>query len=93
MSPNNSRLASIPYRTFLWPLLVGVIVVLVNMQWLQLYELLNAPQADSLVYLTEAYNDYWAMRNLEFPYLFEKYIIWGNISIIIVELVNNRNNY
>jgi hypothetical protein len=78
MNPNNSQLVDISYRAFLWPLLAGAIVVLLNIQWLQMYQLLNAPQADSLVYLTEAYNDYWAMRNLEFPYLFEKYITWGN---------------
>lgn len=78
MSSSNSKLVNISFMAFFWPLLAGAIVVMLNTQWLQMYQLLNAPQADSLVYLTEAYNDYWAMRNLEFSYLFEKYITWGN---------------
>ncbi|MDG1143568.1 MAG: hypothetical protein P8N92_02820, partial [Burkholderiales bacterium] len=78
MSGDNSQMVNITHRVFLWPLSVALIVVLLNMQWLELYHLLNAPQADSLVYLTEAYNDYWAMRNLEFQFLFEKYVVSGN---------------
>jgi hypothetical protein len=78
MSRDSSQMANINYKAFLWPLSIGLITVLFNIRWLEVYHLLNAPQADSLVYLTEAYRDYWAMRNLEFRFLFEKYIVLGN---------------
>ena len=48
------------------------------MQWMNLHLLINAPQADSLVYMTEAYNDYWLIRNWDWLGLFHKYVTAGN---------------
>jgi len=68
----------IPGRIFLVPLLLAGLIGVLNLQWLKLYQLMNAPQADSLVYLTEAYNDYWSIRNWDWAHLFQKYVTHGN---------------
>lgn len=63
-----------PLKLLILPLLAGGIVVLLNLQWMRLYQLINAPTADSLVYLTEAYNDYWTLRGEGIGHLLEKYL-------------------
>jgi hypothetical protein len=77
MIDRNSQETSIPLKIFLPPLIVGTIVALLNLQWMQIFQLLNAPQADSLVYMTESFNDYWSMRNGDFYGQFEKYVLHG----------------
>ena len=62
-----------PLKILLLPLLVGTLIALLNIKWMQLFQLLNAPQADSLVYMTESFNDYWSMRNGDISGLFKKY--------------------
>jgi hypothetical protein len=78
MIQSNNQMQQISPKAFFLPLIVGIVVVLLNAQWLNLYQLMNAPQADSLVYLTEAYNDYWSIRNWEWGHLFNKYVVAGN---------------
>jgi hypothetical protein len=78
MIDRNSQETSIPLKTFLLPLIVGAVVTLLNLQWMQIFQLLNAPQADSLVYMTESFNDYWSIRNGDFYGQFEKYILRGD---------------
>jgi 4-amino-4-deoxy-L-arabinose transferase-like glycosyltransferase len=63
-----------PLKLLILPLLLGGTIVLLNLQWLCLYQLINAPTADSLVYLTEAYNDYWTLRGEGIGHLLEKYL-------------------
>lgn len=65
-------------RAYVLPVALGIFICLLNIQWMNLYLLINAPQADSLVYMTEAYNDYWAIRSLNLSSLFDKYITAGN---------------
>jgi 4-amino-4-deoxy-L-arabinose transferase-like glycosyltransferase len=77
MTDHNTQETSIPSKVFLPPLIVGTVVALLNLQWMQIYQLLNAPQADSLVYLTESFSDYWSMRNGDFYGQFEKYVLRG----------------
>lgn len=67
-----------PLKILLLPLLVGTLIALLNIKWMQLFQLLNAPQADSLVYMTESFNDYWSMRNGDISGLFKKYFLDGN---------------
>lgn len=84
----------IPVRIFLVPLLLAGLIGVLNLQWLKLYQLMNAPQADSLVYLTEAYNDYWLIRSWDWAHLFQKYVssgtqqtsplLWGTASIFFM---------
>jgi hypothetical protein len=63
-----------PFKLLILPLLLGATIVLLNLQWMRLYQLINAPTADSLVYLTEAYNDYWMLRGEGIGHLLEKYM-------------------
>ena len=70
-------------RRFSWklvliPAIVGVIVALINFQWMRKFQLVNAPTADSLVYLTEAYRDYWIFHDQGFGTLLSKYVSVGN---------------
>jgi len=84
----------IPGRIFLVPVLLAGLIGVLNLQWLKLYQLMNAPQADSLVYLTEAYNDYWSIRSWDWAHLFQKYVssgtqqtsplLWGTASIFFM---------
>ena len=84
----------IPASIFVLPLLLAGLIGVLNIQWLHLYQLINAPQADSLVYLTEAYNDYWSIRSWDWGHLFQKYVtsgtqqtsplLWGTASIFFL---------
>ena len=69
---------SISPNIFILPIFSGVFVALLNIKWMQLFQLINAPQADSLVYITESFNDYWSLRNGDFTGLFKKYFLDGN---------------
>jgi hypothetical protein len=53
----------LPRRLFVVPLAIGLVLVALNLQWLRLYQLQNAPTADALVYLSEAYRDFWLVRD------------------------------
>ncbi len=77
MTDHSTQGISIPLKVFLPPLIVGTVVALLNLQWMQIFHLINAPQADSLVYMTESFNDYWSMRNGDFYGQFEKYVLSG----------------
>lgn len=66
-----------PRKLLLIPVGLGVVVALLNLQWMQVYQLINAPKADSLVYLTEAYRDYWMLRDEGIGKLLTKYIVVG----------------
>ena len=77
MTDHSTQGISIPLKVFLPPLIVGTVVALLNLQWMQIFHLINAPQADSLVYMTESFNDYWSMRNGDFYGQFEKYVLHG----------------
>ena len=64
-----------PRNILTLPLIFGVVVVLFNLQWMRIYHLINSPSvADSLVYLTEAFNDFWAFRENGIGELIKKYI-------------------
>ena len=78
MTDHNTQGTSIPIKVFLPPLIAGIVVTLLNLQWMQMFQLLNAPPADSLVYMTESFNDYWSMRKGDFYGQFEKYVLRGN---------------
>jgi len=69
---------SFPLNVFILPLFIGTIIALLNIQWMQSFQLLNAPQADSLVYMTESFNDYWSLKNGDISGLFKKYFLDGN---------------
>jgi len=69
---------SFPLKILILPLFIGTIIALLNIQWMQLFQLLNAPQADSLVYMTESFNDYWSFKNGDISGLFKKYFLDGN---------------
>lgn len=43
-----------------------------------MYQLSSAPVSDSLVYMTEAFNDYWLFRSGKFSTFFYKYYVIGN---------------
>jgi hypothetical protein len=60
------------------PILMGIVLLLLNFQWMILFKLPNAPSADSLVYITEALNDYWLLRSGDFGSLLTKYYLVGN---------------
>ena len=77
MIDHSSKATSIPLKVFLPPLIVGAVVTLLNLQWMQIFQLLNAPQADSLVYITESFSSYWSMRNGAFYDQFYKYVLSG----------------
>lgn len=66
-----------PRKLLLIPVGLGVAVALLNLQWMQIYQLINAPKADSLVYLTEAYRDYWMLRDEGIGKLLAKYVVAG----------------
>lgn len=78
MTDYKVQATSFPFNIFLLPLLSGALITFFNIQWMQLFQLLNAPQADSLVYMTESFNDYWAMKNGDITGLFKKYFWNGN---------------
>ena len=65
-------------KNIFMPLFAGTLIALFNIKWMQLFQLLNAPQSDSLVYMTESFNDYWSMKNGDISYLFKKYFWNGN---------------
>jgi len=69
---------SFPLKVFILPLFIGTVIALLNIQWMQSFQLLNAPQADSLVYITESFNDYWSLKNGDTSGLFKKYFLDGN---------------
>jgi hypothetical protein len=69
---------SFPLKVFILPLFIGTVIALLNIQWMQSFQLLNAPQADSLVYITESFNDYWSLKNGDISGLFKKYFLNGN---------------
>jgi hypothetical protein len=60
------------------PILIGIFVILLNNQWLALFQLPNAPAGDSLVYMTESFNDYWLIRQWALDELIKKYFVVGN---------------
>jgi len=70
--PLNNRLG------YCIPILIGIFVILLNNQWLALFQLPNAPAGDSLVYMTESFNDYWLIRQWAFDDLIKKYFFVGN---------------
>ena len=69
---------SFPLKVFILPLFIGTVIALLNIQWMQSFQLLNAPQTDSLVYMTESFNDYWSFKNGDISGLFKKYFLNGN---------------
>ena len=66
---------SFPLKVFILPLFIGTVIALLNIQWMQSFQLLNAPQTDSLVYMTESFNDYWSLKNGDISGLFKKYFL------------------
>ena len=78
MNDYEPQRTSFPFNIFVLPLFAGTLIALFNIQWMELFQLINAPQADSLVYMTESFNDYWAMRNGDIFGLFKKYFLDGN---------------
>jgi hypothetical protein len=78
MEDINKTLLKYQNNIFLTPILIGIFMLMLNMQWMALYQLPNAPVGDSLVYITEAYNDYWIVRSGNLGSLFNKYYLVGN---------------
>ena len=78
MSDYRAQEISFPLKVFVLPLFLGTIIAILNIQWMQSFLLLNAPQADSLVYMTESFNDYWSLKNGDISGLFKKYFLNGN---------------
>ncbi len=78
MTDHSTQGTSIPLKVFIPPLIAGTLVTLLNLQWMQIFQLLNAPPADSLVYMTESFNDYWSFRDGDFYVQFKKYVLEGN---------------
>ena len=60
------------------PIFFGTIIALLNIEWMRSFLLINAPQADSLVYMTESFNDFWSLKNGDLSGLFKKYFLDGN---------------
>jgi len=71
------RPSALSWRPLILPVMLAAVVVLLNMQWMEIYQLINAPQADSLVYLSEAYRDYWLLRDQGMAALVAKYAVVG----------------
>ena len=78
MSEYKSHDESFPFNIFVLPLCFGTIITILNIQWMQSSLLLNAPQGDSLVYMTESFIDYWSFKNGDISVLFKKYFVDGN---------------
>ena len=78
MSEYKSHEESFPFHIFVLPLCFGTIITILNIQWMQSSLLLNAPQGDSLVYMTESFIDYWSFKNGDISVLFKKYFVDGN---------------
>ena len=78
MSDYKPKSTSIPFNIFILPIFIGAVITLLNIEWIKLFQLLNAPQADSLVYMTESFNDYWSIKNGDISGLFKKYFWNGN---------------
>jgi len=78
MTDHKTQDTSFPLKILILPLFVGTVIALLNIKWMQLFQLLNAPQADSLVYMTESFNDYWSFKNGDISGLFKKYFLDGN---------------
>jgi len=78
MTDYKTQEISFPLKFLVPPLFIGTIIALLNIQWMQLFQLLNAPQADSLVYMTESFNDYWSFKNGDISGLFKKYFLDGS---------------
>ena len=78
MTDYTNQETSFPLKFLVMPILTGTIISLINIQWMQLFHLLNAPQADSLVYMTESFKDYWSIRSGDISGLFKKYFLDGN---------------
>jgi hypothetical protein len=90
-------------KLLLLPIFLGVIVGLLNLEWMKVYQLINAPKADSLVYLTEAYRDYWILRDEGIAKLFAKYVagshqtspmlMWGGVVSFLFLGLSSANAY
>ena len=78
MSDYKTQEITFPLKVFVLPLFFGTIIAMLNIQWMQSSLLLNAPQADSLVYMTESFIDYWSFENGDISGLFKKYFVDGN---------------
>lgn len=59
----STRSMPFPNRLYIAPLLLGLLIIQLNLQWMRVYQTTNAPTADSLVYMTQAYKDYWTFRS------------------------------
>jgi len=67
-----------PWKLLWTPLILGLLVFIFNLQWMRLYSLQNAPAGDSLVYMTEACNDFWTFHSHGFSTVVAKYIHGGH---------------
>jgi len=78
MIKHKDQKPSFSFKVCVLPIFYGTIIAALNIQWMKSFLLLNAPQADSLIYMNESFNDYWSFKNGDISELFNKYFWNGN---------------